>query len=317
MLIRSDAIEARRSQTGAPALRSLVAAAACALLLSACAATTREASQQTAPEPVSPEIVAAAEQAIDQGRHGDAKLLLERVLLAEPNNLRARVAMAETQLAFGQLDAAAEAFEPLTKVPEVAARARQGRGIALLLKGQEQPALFLLEQAVEEEPDLWRAWNAIATLHDRSGSWQAASLAYDRAIEVRPDSAMLYNNRGFSHLLQRDHEAAIADFDAALQLDPKLEAARENLRLAFAWTGHYDQALVGVAQKDIGRAFNNIGFVALLRGDLPAAESYLLRSMEIDPKFNKVANKNLEYLRNLKAINAEKPVLQTKREGEG
>lgn len=315
MTIRSEAIE-RRPKAAAPALRPLAVATACLLFLSACAATV-EAPKQAAPAPVSPGIVSAAEQAIEEGRHGDAKLLLERVLLAEPNNLRARLAMAETQLAFGQVDAAAEAFEPLAQFPEVSARARQGRGIAMLLKGQERPALFLLEQAVEEDPSLWRAWNAIGTLQDRSGNWEQASLAYDRALQIRPDSAMLYNNRGFSHLLRRDHTAAIADFDAALQLDPKMNAARENLRLAFAWAGQYDQALVGVGQKDIGRAFNNIGFVALLRGDLPAAESYLLRSMEIDPKFNRVANKNLEYLKNLKAINATKPVSEPEREGEG
>lgn len=268
-------------------------------------------------EPVSPGIVSAAEQALEQGRPADAKLLLERVLLAEPNNLRARLAMAETQLATGQLDAAAQAFDPLTQYPEYAARARQGRGISLLLMAQERPALYLLEQAVEEDPSLWRAWNAIGTLNDRTGNWDAAKLAYDHALEIRPDSPMLYNNRGFSHLLRRDHVSAIADFDAALRLDPKMEAARENLRLAFAWAGDYDQALVGVGRKDIGRAFNNIGFVALLRGDLPAAESYLLRSMAVDPKFNRVANKNLEYLKNLKAINATKSVPETEKEGEG
>lgn len=315
MPIRFETAEPLRSQMTLPGIRSLVAAAACTLILSACA-TSEEAPVQAQPEPVSPEIVAAAERAIEQENYADAKLLLERVLLAEPGNLRARLAMAETQLAFGQLEAAAEAFEALTKVPEVAARAQQGRGITLLMKGKERPALFLLEQAVAQDPGLWRAWNAIGTLHDRAGNWEEAGLAYDRALEIRPDSAMLYNNRGFSHLLRRDHAAAIADFDTALQLEPDMEAARENLRLAFAWAGQYDQALVGVSQKDIGRAFNNIGFVALLRGDLPAAESYLLRSMEIDPKFNRVANKNLEYLKNLKAINASK-ANASKMEGQG
>src|SRR3546814_16264025 len=64
------------------------------------------------------------------------------------------------------------------------------------------------------------------------------------------------------------------------------------------------RSLLGVSRKNAGRAFNNIGFVALLRGDLPAAESYLLRSMEADAHFNKIANRNLEYLLSLKAINA-------------
>src|SRR3546814_9413582 len=95
--------------------------------------------------------------------------------------------------------------------------------------------------------------------------WDQAVEAYDRALVLKSDSAMLYNNRGFSHLLRRDAEAAIRDFDTALQLDPQLDAPRENLRLAFAWTGQYERALVGVARKAIGRAFHNIGFVALGR----------------------------------------------------
>lgn len=285
---------------------SLAGAAFCLLLLSACATTAPEAPPAPAPEPVSPEVIGIAEQAIEQARHGDAKVLLERILLAEPGNARARLGMAEVQLAFGQAETAAESFKNLTQVSPVGAKAQQGYGIAMLYLGREQDAHQALRQAVELDPALWRAWNAIGSLYDRSGAWDKAIAAYDRALEQKPDAAMVYNNRGFSHLLRRDAVAAIADFDKALQLDPGLAAARENLRLAFAWSGNYEEALVGVGRAKMGQAYNNIGFVALLRGDLASAESYLLRSMEADPSFNRVANKNLEYLNNLKAINARK-----------
>jgi Tfp pilus assembly protein PilF len=291
-------------------LRALAAAAACALLLAGCSTAGQEQPQVQAPPAVSPEVIAVAEKAVADGRYADAKLMLERVLLSDPANSRARLAMAEIQLAFRNLDMAEQSFASLVEMPEVAARAEQGRGITLLMKGQAQASELSLRRAVDLDPALWRAWNAIGLLHDRAGRWDQAVEAYDRALALN-DSAMLYNNRGFSHLLRRAPESAIADFDKALQLDPQLEAARENLRLAFAWTGQYERALLGVSRKDIGRAFNNIGFVALLRGDLPAAESYLLRSMEADARFNKVANRNLEYLRSLKAVNA------TNTEGQG
>jgi Flp pilus assembly protein TadD len=300
----------RRVPLGAP-WRPVVAAAACALLLTACSTAGQGEAPVIAPPAVSPEVVAVAEQAIEQGRYQDAKLLLERVLLSEPNNPRARLGMAEVQLAFKSLAAAEKSFAALTEVPEVADRARQGRGIALLVKGEEQAAALVLQQAVTEDPSLWRAWNALGLLHDRNGAWAEATAAYDRALELRPDSAMLYNNRGFSYLLRREPERAIADFDTALRIDPRLVAAQENLRLAFAWTGQYERALLGVSSRDFGRAYNNVGFVALLRGDLPAAESYLLRSMEADAKFNRIANKNLEYLRGLKAIDASKTESQS------
>ena len=306
----SEVISLRPSASAAFLRRPLAAAAVCALLLSACSTAAEYEPQVQAPPAVSPEVVVVAEQAIEKGRYADAKLLLERVLLSDPGNLRARLAMAEIQLAFRNLEAAHKAFAALAEIPEVAARAQQGRGIALLLLGRDGEALQALQQAVDQDPALWRAWNALGSLHDRGGDWGQSGDAYDRALALNADSAMLYNNRGFSYLLRRDPEAAIADFDKALQLDPKMDAARENLRLAFAWTGQYERALLGVSRKDIGRAFNNIGFVALLRGDLPVAESYLLRSMEADARFNKVANKNLEYLRSLKSMESTKPEAQ-------
>jgi len=298
----------RQSVSVFPAGRagSLAGAAFCLLLLSACATSMPEAPPAPPPEPVSPEVIGIAEQAIEQERHGDAKLLLERVLLAEPGNTRARLGMAEIELAFGQAEKAAESFKQLTQVTPVSAKAHQGYGIAMLYLGREQESHQALRQAVELDPTLWRAWNAIGSLYDRSGAWDKAIESYDRALELKPEAAMVYNNRGFSHLLRRDAVAAIADFDKALQLDPALAAARENLRLAFAWSGNYEEALVGVGRTKMGQAYNNIGFVALLRGDLASAESYLLRSMEADPSFNRIANKNLEYLNNLKAINARK-----------
>ncbi len=301
--MRFDSSPSRGKTGRAGAARSLLAFVACAGLLAACETSVEAPPQVEAPPPISPEVIAVTEQAIDQGRYADAKLLLERVLLAEPGNMRARLGMAEVQLAFGKTAAAAESFEQLVEVPEVAARARQGRGIALLMLGRDREARNSLLQAVESDPGLWRAWNALGSLYDRAGAWKEALAAYDRALEIKPDSAMVYNNRGFSHLLRRDAVATITDFDTALHLDPDLEAAEENLRLAFAWSGNYEQALVGVGRQHIGRAYNNVGFVALLRGDLTTAESYLLRSMAADPTFNKTANKNLEYLRSLKAIN--------------
>src|SRR3546814_16271594 len=63
------------------------------------------------------------------GREDDAKLLGERVLLSDPANPRARLAMAEIQLAFHNLGAAEKAFAALTQLPEVAAPAEQGLGI--------------------------------------------------------------------------------------------------------------------------------------------------------------------------------------------
>jgi Tfp pilus assembly protein PilF len=293
---------ASRGKSAEFRLRPLAASVVLVLFLSACATSGVTPPAAMAPQEVSPETIATVERAVEDGRYEDARLLLERALLAQPDHPRALLAMAEIRLAYKDFESAGKSFGALTDRPDVAAPAQQGLGIALLLQGRDKEAERALGQAVTLDAALWRAWNALGSYYDRQGAWERATESYGRALALQPDSAILHNNRGFSNLLRRNFEEAIADFSAALRLDPNLVPARENLRLALAWTGQYQQALFGVPQVDIGRALNNVGFVALLRGDLVAAESYLLRSMEIDPKFNRVANKNLEYLKDLKAM---------------
>src|SRR3546814_12503436 len=115
--------------------------------------------------------------------------------------------MAELQLAVHNPGAAEKAFAALTQLPEVAAPAEQGLGITLLLKGQEEAALLALERATELDPAQWRAWNGIGLLHDRAGQRDQAVAAYERALAITGESGMVYNNRGFPHLLRPDAKA--------------------------------------------------------------------------------------------------------------
>jgi Flp pilus assembly protein TadD len=48
---------------------------------------------------------------------------------------------------------------------------------------------------------------------------------------------------------------------------------------------------------------NNVGYVAMLNGDLQTAETYLQRAMAADAGFNQVAWRNLGYLQGLRAAN--------------
>ena len=111
---------------------------------------------------------------------------------------------------------------------------------------------------------------------------------------------MILNNRGFSMLMQGRIKEALAGLGQALRFDPTLRPARENMRLALAWDGQYALALAGAAGGDRARALNNVGYVALLRGDHDEAEAFLLRAIEADPAFNAVAARNLDYLRQLR-----------------
>ncbi len=288
--------------------RAAIALAITALTLAGCAGAGQEPPQTVAEAPqapaVSPGTLESAERAIAEGRLQDAGRILEPVLQIDPANTRARLALAELHLAGGSLNRAAGVFGGLVDDPEVGPAANQGMGIAMLLSGIEDPGVEHLRRAVAADPSLWRAWNALGSHYDAGGQWAAASEAYANALAEQPEAATVYNNRGFSLFMQGRLDEAIADLSQALRLDPDLELAQVNLRLALAWNGRYAQAMSGADQQDMAALLNNIGYIALLRGDLENAEAYLLRAMEVDPSFNEIAWRNLAYLRDVRELSS-------------
>ena len=253
-------------------------------------------------EPVALETLALAERALSDNRHEDARRLIERVLLSEPENWEARLLLAELRLASGAPQLAEPIFESLIDKAGITGRALQGHGIALTLQGNLDGGVESLQRAVAEDSGLWRAWNALGFHHDSNQDWAAAENSYDKALEGNSNSALIYNNRGYSRLTQKRLEEAVADFDRALRLDPEFEVARENLRLALAWQGKYVHAMAGASNRDMARILNNIGFIALMRGDYGNAEAYLLRAMEADPRYNETAARNLSYLKQVREM---------------
>ena len=253
-------------------------------------------------EPAAPGTLALAERALSESRHEDAGQLIERVLLAEPENWEARLLFAELRLASGRPSGAEPLFESLIDKADVGARALQGHGIALTLQGNLDRGMESLQRAVALDSGLWRAWNALGYHHDSNRDWAAAADSYRKALEGNPDSALIYNNRGYSMLMQKRLKEAVADFNRALRMDSEFEVARENLRLALAWQGKYVHAMAGASNRDMPRILNNIGFIAVMRGDYGNAEAYLLRAMEADPRYNETAARNLTYLKQVREL---------------
>ena len=275
------------------------------LVLAGCAATTGEI-EKAAPPPIDAEALAQSldlvARAISEDRVQDARQILDRILLSVPDHPEARLLRAETDLAAGDIAKAVASFQAVVEVEAVHARALQGKGISLLLIGDAETGARSLQDAVAEDPSLWRAWSALGAHYDGQEDWPAAASAYEAAIEAKSDAALVYNNRGFHYLLQRRVPAAIADFSRALELSPDFEPAELNLRIALAWDGQYDYSVSGVQESELPEALNNAGYIATLRGDYVDAESLLLRSIEADYGFNRIARRNMNFLEGVRGL---------------
>lgn len=276
------------------------------LLLGGCASGPEDGLEAGLPAvPAADERLEGANDLLALRRYGEA-LERFRVLRRErPELLEAGVGIGEAQLGLGNYQDALAAFdEVLAAEPPgseaVRDQAMQGRGIALLRLGRIEDAIPALQQVASADPTRWRAWNALGQAFDQRGRFAEAKASYDQALWGAPRNAGVHNNLGFSLLSQGEHDAAVTAFLHALELDPSLDVARANLRLALAAQGEYAEALAGVDRPALPEALNNIGYVALMRGDYDRAEAYFLRALEVSPSFFEPAWRNLQYLETLK-----------------
>ena len=244
--------------------------------------------------------IAEAQEHYDNGRYEAAASKLGGILQREPGNAEAALLMGESLLKLGRPKQAVGYFSSAQDDPEFQARALQGMGIAFVLLDDSESAKNRLEEAVALDPDLWRAQNALGQVYDSQQMWVESAAAYDRALAANPDAATVHNNMGMSALLQQDFDTAVRRFERAVNLNPNLPGAQTNLRIALALKGDYIDAFAGVPRERLADTLNNIGYAAMMRGDLDVAESYFVRAMEASPTYHRTAAANLDQLRYLR-----------------
>ena len=273
------------------------------LALAGCASMQASSPKPTA-SPVSEAMMALPEASFEAGRYDDAMRQFQAIVAADPANKRAKIGVAEVQLASGSPQTAMELFTDLAQDLDLHARALQGQGVALMKMGQQGPALNTLKDAVAADPKLWRAWNALGALYDANQNWDDADHAYGQALALMPNSGIVHNNVGFSHLMRKDFAVAADEFQRALRLEPGLEAAQMNLRIVLAMQGRYREALAGIQGKQAPATLNNVGVAAMSRGDLKNAETYLVQALDASPSQYDMASKNLQHLKVLQSGDA-------------
>lgn len=256
---------------------------------------------------VAPDIkIEEIEAALDEQRLVDAGRMIDRALIYGSSDLRVIELNGELDLARGRYDDAIKKFRQAAAAPGMSARVKQGQGLALSLLGKTDEALPMLKAAVAEDPNAWRAWNALGGEYDRRRDWVAADAAYEHALTASSRSAIVLNNRGFSRVLQNRLDDGIADLVAALEKKPDLSAARTNLRLAMALKGDYERALAAGPQEDKAALLNNVGYAALLRGDHAEAQVLFNKAIAARGQYYGRATNNLEMSTGLQARASQK-----------
>lgn len=124
--------------------------------------------------------------------------------------------------------------------------------------------------------------------YTRRGQSAEALVAYDCAADNRPDDASIYARRALAHAALGDDDAAIADFNRALELDETLLEAYINRGIFYTWAGNYalaigDFTLVTSLAPQNTRGFQNRAMVHAIEGNFDLAMADLEQAIAVNP----------------------------------
>lgn len=178
------------------------------------------------------------------------------------NNHFARVV--ETQLPTNRGNSGgAVVNDRLEVVAVVEGHMNEARLVSLFIDVNEIRA-YLEEVASLVEPDTAAEFETRASRRYDEARYDQAIADYSAALRIEPKLTSAIVNRGWAYLLKEDYQTAAADFDAALAIDPEMRAAYQGRGTSLREMGEYQKAI-----RD---------FTEAIRRDATDADSYERRA---------------------------------------
>lgn len=251
------------------------------------------------------------------GEYGQAAAAFRRALKLSPDYLPARINLAESLLSDGQLEASGKLFQEIGQEYPASAEAQYGLGRVEAAQGNAQAAVRVLEKACNLFPEYGGAQYALALAYRKLGQPQKAAqhfAAYKSNVTTVPpledplreavgqlnQGPLARMRRGRDRALSGDLTGAIAEYRAAIALDPALVQAHINLIQLYARAGNAEaaeQEYQAAVHLDPNHAdcYYNYGVLMFRLHDYAKAEAAFRRATGINP-YDADAHNNLGFL---------------------
>ncbi len=148
--------------------------------------------------------------------------------------------------------------------------------------------ITLWNDAKQKSPNLTRPYNNLGEAYDQRGEFDKAIAEFEAAVRLNPRYFFALNNLGNIHGKKKDYPKAIHYFKKALAEKPGYPPALYNLARALHLTGRPDQALASYRKAVAGdpflkEAFYNLAHLALQFGLIDEAIQNFQRFIALRP----------------------------------
>ncbi|HSB61641.1 MAG TPA: serine/threonine-protein kinase [Vicinamibacteria bacterium] len=169
------------------------------------------------------------------------------------------------------------------------------RAQELQYHGRYDEAMAAYREAIEQDPDLGRAYSGFAVLLGNRGEREGAARQFELALARidRMSEREKRRTRGAYYLsVQRDPHKAIEEFRALVRDFPADTAGHANLALAYFYVGDMSKALeegrrATVLYPDNVPQRNNVALYAMYAGDFEGAVQEARAVLELNPRYEK------------------------------
>ncbi|MFH2090815.1 MAG: tetratricopeptide repeat protein [Pseudomonadota bacterium] len=169
--------------------------------------------------------------------------------------------------------------------------------------GQYEKAIDSFSRAVEIDPQNANAYNNRGAIWYLKENYGTAIEDYTKALELKPDVTDFYINRAAAWFKTGDFKKTIADYDQAIRLDPRLAHAFNNRGMTFYFMGEYDKAVADHTRaielnSEISQFYNNLGAAWFRKEKDERAIVAYSRALGLNPKsFNALRNRGIAWFK--------------------
>ena len=237
-----------------------------------------------------------AANAIQEGKMDLAQLYYIKGYELQPNNSALLQKMADLYVQLDKPALAEVSLSLILKQQPNNLKVLEEYGLLLLKERKYQEAKTSLGQVVAKQ-NSWPAFNGLGIIETVQGNLVEAESAFKKADRILPNSPEILNNLGFALYSEQKYPEALAYYNLALQIDPGFKKALYNYALLQGRLGNYDLAYGAFVKVSTdAEANNNLGYIAMMKGDYAKANHYLQEAITLSPHYYKKANDNLKRL---------------------
>jgi tetratricopeptide (TPR) repeat protein len=161
-------------------------------------------------------------------------------------------------------------------------------GMQLALKNDPDQALPYIDRAIQLDPQFADAYVQKGVIDGYKGRCEAAIQEFNRALELNPRLARAYSNRGNCYWNFKNTDQAIRDYSASLALDSTQPEALATRGMAYSRVGNWTQADPDLREaiRLGGRnpsAYHNLGHTLFMQRRYLDAIQYFDQALVLQP----------------------------------